>query len=189
MISTHQYFQMLVVWAILVVAISVGIQTDYGDMSLLTNVDHVILGIFTLEVIIKLLAEGDEPVSYFRDSWNVFDFCIVVASYVALMLPVDGVAMLRLIRLVRVFKLARSLPSLRIIVESLLESIASVGYIVFMMIGGQYIAAILCIIFFGENDPTHFNNLPVAMMSVWQCVTMDDWDDILYVAPHAVFPA
>ena len=174
-------FQYFIVGAIMVVAVSVGVQTDHGDSVLMTNLDHVILAVFTLEVIVKIIAEAGHPHTYFKDSWNLFDFCVVMASIVALMMPINGVAMLRLVRLVRVFKLARSLPSLRIIVESLLESLSSVGYIVLMIMGGQYIFSILCMIFFGKNDPEHFGTLPSAMMSVWQCVTLDGWENILYV--------
>ena len=74
------------------------------------TIDYIILGIFAIEVFIKIFAEGMAPWNYWFGSdwkWNNFDFIIVV-----LCLPVWGdsfggssVALLRLMRLMRVMKL------------------------------------------------------------------------------------
>ena len=58
-----------------------------------------------------------QPFNYFNDSWNVFDFVIVVGSYI----PGAGnsVTMLRLLRLLRVLKLVKRLPQLAVIINAL----------------------------------------------------------------------
>ena len=69
--------------------------------------DLIILYIFILEIVIKMVAEGNHPVQFFADGWNVFDFLIVAVG----LMPFGGNAItaLRLVRLLRVLKLVRSL--------------------------------------------------------------------------------
>merc|ERR1712196_305105 len=90
---------------------------------LVTALDLVILFIFDFEVIVKF---GSMRWKYFHDNWNCFDFTIALASkypYVFTNSAFINVAGLRLFRL---FKLAKSFPSLRGLVESLMESFGSV---------------------------------------------------------------
>ena len=67
--------------------------------------DAIILWIFILEIVIKLIAEGNKPLNFFTDGWNVFDFLIVAVG----LMPFGGNAItaLRLVRLLRVLKLVR----------------------------------------------------------------------------------
>lgn len=94
---------------------------------LLRLIDRLVLGAFMVEAALKILARGTQPWQYFQDGWNVFDFSIIVASF----LPISGqhVSMLRLIRLLRILKVIRVLPKLRMLVQSLFKSISSLGYI------------------------------------------------------------
>ena len=173
-------FQGFIVVTIIIVAVAVGWQTDYGDSALLTIAEDVIQNIFAFECAVKLVAEGEHPSAFFYDPWNSFDFFIVLAGYLGSYLPVD-LAFLRLVRLLRVFKLARSFPSLRIIVEALLASMSGVSYIMIMILVMNFIFAAMGIIFFGRNDPQHFGDLSRAMMTVWICETLDGWEDVLYI--------
>ena len=79
-------FQRFIVVVILFASVLVGIQT-YKDFalrhaSLLNALDVIILGLFTIELIIKILAEGSRPINYFRNPWNLFDFLIVYVIFV-----------------------------------------------------------------------------------------------------------
>ena len=67
------------------------------------TLDQFVMAIFILEIVVKLVAEGNRPLQFFTDAWNVFDFLIVVVG----LLPFGGSAVtaLRLVRLLRVLKL------------------------------------------------------------------------------------
>ena len=73
------------------------------------------LAIFTIEVVLKVVAEAFNPMRYFESNWNKFDFTVVVASY----LPGAGeIAMLlRMVRVLLVLKLVKQVPGLRMTVE------------------------------------------------------------------------
>ena len=65
---------------------------------------NLCLGVFTLEAALKIVAHGMQPRRYFDDSWNRFDFAVVLVSYVEFAYPLGGLAMLRLLRLLRMLK-------------------------------------------------------------------------------------
>ena len=147
--------------------------------------DNVILAIFTIDVVVKMIAEGDRPLHYFSDAWNCFDFFIVAACFVFMLpfMPDVGsmLAMLRLLRLLRVLKLVKALPQLRIIIEALISGFGSITFVTIILFMFFYLFANIGMIFFGENDPMHFGNLQFALMSLFRASTFDDWTDLMYI--------
>lgn len=182
-IATSKLFKNGITTTILIAGILVGIET-YDIM--VTNyhqtfevLDLIILIIFSLEIIIKILQEGKQPWKYFTDGWNVFDFIIVVSVF----MPFGGssIAVLRLLRLLRVLKLVKALPKLQLLVTALLRSIPSMGYVTLLLILLFYVYAVAGVTFFGHNDPVHFKDLEIAMLSLFRIVTLEDWTDIMYI--------
>lgn len=176
-------FSNFIIGVILVAGIMVGLETYEGFVqqhkAIFSVIDRIILFIFVVEVILKILAEGARPWRYFLNPWNLFDFTIVAVS----VLPFDVryVAVLRLARVLRVFRLVTSLPKLQIIVGALLRSIPSMAYVSVLLGLLFYIYAVLAVFNFGHNDPVHFGNLQTAMISLFQAVTMDGWSELMYI--------
>lgn len=182
-ISKSKWFQNLVTIAILIAGVLVGIAT-YPKFSLkheivLELLNKIILGVFIIEILVKIIAEGKKPWLYFTDGWNVFDFIIVAAAF----LPFGGssIAILRLLRLLRVLKLIKALPKLQMLVGALLKSIPSMGYVSILLLLLFYIYAVAGVFFFSENDPIHFQDLQRSMLSLFRVVTLEDWTDIMYI--------
>jgi voltage-gated sodium channel len=107
-------------------AVLVGVQTQLDrpgmrtSSAVVTGLDNFAIAMFTIEVALKIVAEGRHPERFFMDSWNMFDFGVVLACIVFLFhLPNVSLlmSMIRLLRLLRVIKLVRIFPELRIIVE------------------------------------------------------------------------
>ncbi len=186
-ITSSQWFPNFVLFVIIGAGVVVGMET-YPNMvtkygAILHVFDKLIVGIFVLEVIIKILSEGDKPWNYFKDSWNIFDFAIVVVSLSEFILPVNAsiVMVLRLVRIIRVFRLITALPKLQILVGALLKSIPSMAYIGVFLSLLFYIYATMSVFLFGANDPWHFGNLENSMVSLFRIVTLEDWTDIMYI--------
>ena len=182
-IADARWFQNLITFAILVAGVVVGIET-YPSMverhgGVLHFLNEVILWLFVVEVVVKIGAEGKRPWRYFYDPWNIFDFLIVAVCF----MPFDAqyVAVLRLARLLRVLKLVRALPKLQILVSALLKSIPSMGYVGLLLMILFYLYAVAAVFLFGANDPVHFKDLPIAMLSLFRVVTGEDWTDIMYI--------
>lgn len=190
-LSNSRWFQSLIIAVILLAGVVVGIETyelsspKVREFSgILHALDLIILGIFTFEAVVKILAEGTKPWNYFKDPWNVFDFSIVAVCYLAFVLPsisTGFVAVLRLARILRIFRLVTALPKLQMLVGAMLKSIPSMVYVGILLGLLFYIYAAMGVFVFGENDPVHFGTLHKSMLSLFRVVTLEDWTDIMYI--------
>lgn len=144
--------------------------------------DIIIISIFLFELIIKMVAEGSKPWRYFYDPWNIFDFIIIMLSIIPLFIPkesseLEGILAFRLLRLARafrafrVFRLIKQLRPLQLIVETLLRSIPSIGYVLLMLGVWFYVYAILGVFLFGKHDPAEFGNLHTSLLTLFECAT------------------
>jgi voltage-gated sodium channel len=182
-IADAAWFQNAITVVILLAGVLVGIETYPALVerfhAALHVGDQIILWIFVVEIVVKMAAEGKKPWRYFLDPWNVFDFIIVAACF----LPFEGnaVTVLRLLRLLRVLKLVKALPKLQILVGALLKSIPSMVYVSVLLFLLFYVYAVAAVFLFGENDPLHFENLEIAMLSLFRVVTLEDWTDVMYI--------
>ena len=186
-IADSSRFNIFILSTIIFAGILVGIQTYERQVThiahILEALDFIILFIFTVEVFIKVFAEGTKPLNYFKDPWNDFDFSIVAVCYLAFLTPdldASFIAVLRLARILRVFKLVTAIPKLQILVGALLRSIPSMGYVGVLLFLLFYIYAAMAVFIYGDNDPVHFENLHLAMLSLFRVVTLEDWTDIMY---------
>jgi voltage-gated sodium channel len=182
-VADSSTFQQAITAVIVLAGVLAGLETypevveRYG--ALLHVVDLVILAVFVGEIAIKMGAEGSRPWTFFRDPWNVFDFVIVAAA----LLPTDaeGVAVLRLARLLRVLRLVRALPRLQLLVSALLKSIPSMGYVSLLLGLLFYLYAVAGTHLFGGNDPVHFGRLETSLLTLFQVVTLEGWADLMYI--------
>jgi hypothetical protein len=92
----------------------------------LLRVEHIVLMVFTAEVLLKVLAEKLHPWKYFEKGQNVFDFIVVLACYAP---GGDQIAVLRLMRLLRLLKLLNFVPKLQIILKGLENGLESINYV------------------------------------------------------------
>ena len=185
--AEHPVFQNFITLVIILAGVMVGIQTykSMEDNATLALLDALILAAFTFEVIIKMIGEDFSPWYYFyrpetgADGWNIFDFVVVVGSF----LPGGGgmVTMLRLLRLLRVLKLIKALPELQVIVVALVGGLGSIGYIGVILFLFFYVFAIGGMLIFKENDLWHFGTLHMSLISLFRASTMEDWTDIMYI--------
>jgi len=164
-------------------AVVVGIETYPAVMDrhgkLLHAIDKIIIWLFALEAALKMAAGGRKWYRYFLDPWNVFDFIIVVVCF----LPVDAqfAQVLRLARVLRALRLISAVPKLQLLVGSLLKSLPSMCYVGLLLAIMFYVYAVLGVFLFRENDPVHFRNLELSMLSLFRVVTLEDWTDVMYI--------
>lgn len=178
----HSAFKGTIVAVILLAGLVVGLETHSGLVArhgtLLHALDKIILGIFVMEICLKLGAEFPRPWRYFRDPWNNFDFVIVAVC----LLPFDSefAAVLRLARVLRVLRLVTVLPKLQILVGALLKSIPSMGYVGLLLSILFYIYAVTGVFFFGKADPLHFGSLGDALLTLFGVITLEGWTGLMY---------
>ncbi|XP_058889704.1 sodium channel protein type 2 subunit alpha-like isoform X1 [Acipenser ruthenus] len=110
----------------------------------------VFTGIFTAEMIFKICAM--DPYYYFQEGWNIFDGIIVSLSLMELGLAnVDGLSVLRSFRLLRVFKLAKSWPTLNMLIKIIGNSVGALGNLTLVLAIIVFIFAVVGMQLFGKN--------------------------------------
>uniref|UniRef100_A0A673YAQ2 Sodium channel protein n=1 Tax=Salmo trutta TaxID=8032 RepID=A0A673YAQ2_SALTR len=110
----------------------------------------VFTGIFAVEMFAKLVAM--DPYYYFQEGWNCFDGFIVTLSLVELALAdVEGLSVLRSFRLLRVFKLAKSWPTLNMLIKIIGNSVGALGNLTLVLALIVFIFAVVGMQLFGKN--------------------------------------
>ena len=171
-----------IIGIILINAVVIGLETSDGLMAnhgtWLFVLDRLFLGVFILEALAKIWAFG--PKRYFRDGWNLFDFAIVLAS----LIPSTGqfATLARLARLLRILRLVSAFPELRLVVQTLVRSIPSMGHVVLLMSIVFYIYGVAGFYLFRDIDPTHWSSLGISLLTLFRVVTLEDWTDVMYAA-------
>ncbi|XP_049743309.1 sodium channel protein type 9 subunit alpha isoform X3 [Elephas maximus indicus] len=118
--------------------------------NMLTVGNLVFTGIFAAEMVLKLIAM--DPYEYFQVGWNIFDSLIVTLSLVELFLAdVEGLSVLRSFRLLRVFKLAKSWPTLNMLIKIIGNSVGALGNLTLVLAIIVFIFAVVGMQLFGKS--------------------------------------
>ncbi|XP_063321231.1 voltage-dependent L-type calcium channel subunit alpha-1D isoform X1 [Pelmatolapia mariae] len=168
----------------------------YNQPDWLTEVqdvaNKVLLALFTLEMLVKMYSLGLQ--AYFVSLFNRFDCFVVCGGIVetilvelAIMSPL-GISVLRCVRLLRIFKVTRHWASLSNLVASLLNSMKSIASLLLLLFLFIIIFSLLGMQLFGGKfnfDETvtkrsTFDNFPQALLTVFQILTGEDWNTVMY---------
>ncbi|MDR2405891.1 MAG: ion transporter [Deltaproteobacteria bacterium] len=167
------FFSAFVLIAILVNAAVLGLETskpinaEFGK--LLKLIDHICLFIFCVELAMKMICE---KMRFFLATWNIFDFFIVGIS----LLPgASYFSVLRALRILRAMRLITKLPKVRIIAESIIHALPSIGWLSVLLFIVFYIFAVLATTLFGTFFPEYFGSIGTSMYTNFQLLTMDSW--------------
>ncbi|XP_072890108.1 voltage-dependent T-type calcium channel subunit alpha-1I-like isoform X2 [Hemitrygon akajei] len=193
-IVESKYFNRGIMIAILINTISMGIE-HHEQPEELTNVleisNIVFTSMFALEMILKLTAFGF--FNYLRNPYNIFDGIIVIISVCEIVGQSDGgLSVLRTFRLLRVLKLVRFMPALRRQLVVLMKTMDNVATFCMLLMLFIFIFSILGMHIFGCKfslktdggdtvpDRKNFDSLLWAIVTVFQILTQEDWNVVLY---------
>lgn len=183
-IAESTRFQMAIMAVIVVNAIVLGLDTYPGIVEATGNLfevaDRVFLAIFVVELAIRIAAYGRHPQRFFTNGWNIFDFTIVAATFV----PGIGanITALRILRALRLVRLVELVGDLRIIVRGVLRSLVPLAGVASLVVIIIYIYAIIGNALFGDALPDDWGTVGSAMLSCFQILTLDNWDDLFFPA-------
>ena len=120
-ICKSRRFELVITAIIIVNSALIGLET-YVSHPAISLVQDVILVVFTIEIIMRMIAAKSIR-DFFRSGWNVFDLFLVLITYVPESLVPNSSAMLiiRLLRVFRVLRLLRASTEIKLIVTVLLR--------------------------------------------------------------------
>ncbi len=179
----------VVVTIILINAIAVfamGYPLEDDQQQLWFAIDYACVVFFVVEASIKMLRDGSR--GYFADSWNRFDFTIMVLSLPVLLVPLIGhnafqaIPVLRLGRLFRLFRLLRFIPDRQRLAAGIRRALrASIGVLLAVALV-NFILAIGACLLFRQFVPEYFGDPVTSCYSMFQIFTVEGW----YEIPNAI---
>ncbi len=178
-IADSDRFNYAIFGVILANAVVLGLETydfisrDHGEV--LGKLNDVFLGVFVIELTIRLVAFGSRPQDFFKSGWNVFDFVVVAASFAPGLR--ENATLLRLVRLARIVRIVRLLPDLRILVTAMarsLPAVASLGVLVVLLL---YVYAIVGWVIFDDHAPDQFGTVGEAMLTLFVMLSLENLPD------------
>ncbi|XP_077450070.1 voltage-dependent L-type calcium channel subunit alpha-1C isoform X2 [Stigmatopora argus] len=159
--------------------------TDIQDIA-----NKVLLALFTGEMLLKMYSLGLQ--AYFVSLFNRFDSFVVCGGILEtilvetkIMSPL-GISVLRCVRLLRIFKITRYWNSLSNLVASLLNSVRSIASLLLLLFLFIIIFSLLGMQLFGgkfnfeETRRSTFDNFPQSLLTVFQILTGEDWNSVMY---------
>ncbi|XP_052752167.1 sodium channel protein para isoform X26 [Galleria mellonella] len=144
---------------------------DHHDMDIdmekaLKSGNYFFTATFGIEATLKLIAMS--PKYYFQEGWNIFDFIIVALSLLELGLEgVQGLSVLRSFRLLRVFKLAKSWPTLNLLISIMGRTMGALGNLTFVLCIIIFIFAVMGMQLFGKNYVDYVDRFPGGDLPRW----------------------
>ncbi|MDW3118276.1 MAG: ion transporter [Roseovarius pacificus] len=184
----RQAVQNFILGVILFNAVILGMETSDRLMQaagpLIVILDSICLAIFVVEIAAKLYARGG---GFFRSGWNIFDFVIVGISLIP---AAQGLSVLRALRILRLLRVLSVTPSLRRVVEGLMNALPGMGSVFLLMGIIFYIGSVMATKLFGAVFPDWFGTLGLSAYSLFQIMTLESWSmgivrPVMEVYPHA----
>jgi len=174
-------FNLFIFAVILANAVVLGLET-YDTIvdeagGLLQALNAVFLGVFVVELAIRIAAHGSRPGDFFRDGWNVFDFVVIGLA----LAPIGGSnsALLRLARLARVLRVVRILPELRLLVVAVGRSLPGVASLAVMGVLVLFVYGMIGWLAFGDEFPADWGNIGDAMLTLFVLLSLETLPDMI----------
>ncbi|XP_061169673.1 voltage-dependent calcium channel type A subunit alpha-1-like [Saccostrea echinata] len=207
--------------------------------------------IFLVEALLKIVALGFvlHKGAYLRNIWNIMDFVVVVTGIITMAASSQlDLRTLRAVRVLRPLKLVSGIPSLQVVLKSIIRAMTPLlqvcllvffAIIIFAIVGLEFYSGAFktaCFklgtvgndednIYVGDEANirpcwdktqnaayfdafkcqenvsvcrarwvgpnygiTSFDNIAYAMLTVFQCITMEGWTEVLYYTNDAIGP-
>lgn len=184
----NRKFHVFIIGLIIFNAITLGLETSQSITNQLGPslhiLDQVILGVFVIEILLKLYAYR---VRFFNDPWNVFDFLIIAIS----LMPTSGIfSILRALRILRVLRLLSVVRSMRAVIQALFNALPGMSSIILVLLLVFYVSSVMATKLFNHAFPEMFGTIGESMFTLFQVMTLEGWAaevvrPIMVVYPYA----
>lgn len=201
-----KWFEIGIVIVILINSFLIGVET-YTITPTILLIQHIILGIFTIEIVLRFIAREDTK-SFFKSGWNVFDLSLVLISYIPEGV-FEGSSMIMVVRILRVFRVLRLLRTsdeIKLIIAVLSKSFSALFYNGIFFFIFLYLFSIIGVSMFKlpeyesldaagkekltelmafapnspECSPDPYGTLSESMFTLFRALTGEDWTDLRY---------
>lgn len=180
---------------------------EYKTLQAVEFVNKMLTFLFIVEMVVKVTGMGVNE--YCNDQFNIFDGVIVFTSIVEMIienffqadLAGGAISSLRAVRLLRVFKLARSWTSFRDLLAKMIVTFKDIQYFAMLLILFMFIFTLLGMELFafkvnynnsdkerpvdefykeGFYPRASFNDFPTGFTTIFIVFIGEDWNSVMY---------
>lgn len=205
-LTEAKWFDLSITTIIIINSLLIGVET-YITNDIISLIQNIILGIFTIEIILRFIA-ADSIKEFFKGGWNNFDLILVLIGYIptSMIANASMLMALRVLRVFRVLRLLRAAKEIKIMITVLIKSMSALFYNIVLFVIFVYLFAIIGVSVFKLPDPNTLNqeqavkyeqlmqvapNAPTcspdpygtldeAMFTLFRALTGEDWTDLRY---------
>ncbi|XP_072120008.1 cation channel sperm-associated protein 3-like [Mobula birostris] len=143
--------------------------------------EQLFLAIYTVEFIAKIYVD---PISYWKTGFNVFDFIVLMLSYIQRICMLRNSRIMSWFHVVRPLRILRAISLIRglqVLVGALVRTIKSAIFVLFLLFLLMTVFALIAYNFYGDSKTGDFKNwgsLKSAYFTLFSLVTLDSWSDL-----------
>ncbi|XP_016074594.1 PREDICTED: cation channel sperm-associated protein 4 [Miniopterus natalensis] len=176
----HPAFQLLLTLLLVVNAITIALRTNsflgqkYYEIFSIT--DDIVLTILICEVLLGWL---NGFWIFWKDGWNIFNFLIMFILFLGFFInELKAISITYTLRVLRLVHLCMAVEPLARIIRVILQSVPGMANILALILFFMLVFSVFGVTLFGAFVPRHFQNMPVALYTLFICITQDGWVDI-----------
>ncbi|XP_063168362.1 cation channel sperm-associated protein 4 [Candoia aspera] len=175
----HRAFKILIVTIVISNAVVIALRTEPAleekYFGLFSAIDKIVLSFLICEVILNWYYGFS---LYWKDGWNIINFCIVLYPAIGLIFPKLDQTLFRTVRVMRLIQVCTLVNGLARMIQVILQSIPDMANIMILLFAIMLVFSVFGVTLFGSLIPKHFGNLGTALYSLFICITQDGWINI-----------
>ncbi|XP_047726997.1 cation channel sperm-associated protein 4 isoform X4 [Prionailurus viverrinus] len=192
----HPAFQLLLALLLVVNAITIALRTNsflgQKHYELFSTIDDIVLTILICEVLLGWLngfwifwkAGPDRPHWGWppqppQDGWNILNFLIIFILLLGFFInELSAISITYTLRALRLVHVCMAVEPLARIIRVILQSVPDMANIMTLILFFMLVFSVFGVTLFGAFVPMHFQNMQVALYTLFICITQDGWVDI-----------
>ena len=180
-IVASKWFDLVIFGVIVANAVVLGLDTydtiEREAGGVLRTLNAVFLGIFVIELAIRIGSYGRRPQDFFKSGWNVFDFVVITAAFVPGVR--ENSTLLRLVRLARVLRVVRVMPELRLLITAVGRSLPGLASLTVMAVVLLFVYGMVGWLIFGDSLPDEYGNIGDAMLTLFVLLSLENLPTVM----------
>ncbi|XP_036203021.1 cation channel sperm-associated protein 4 [Myotis myotis] len=176
----HWTFQLLLATLLVINAITVALRTNFvlgqKHYEFFATIDDIVLTILICEVLLGWL---NGFWVFWKDGWNILNFLIIFILLLGFFISeLNVISITYTLRVLRLVHVCMSVEPLARIIRVILQSVPDMANIMALILFFMLVFSVFGVTLFGAFVPKHFQNMQVALYTLFICITQDGWVDI-----------
>ncbi|KAK2496554.1 hypothetical protein MC885_016549 [Smutsia gigantea] len=143
---------------------------------LFSIIDDIVLTILICEV---LLGWFNGFWIFWKDGWNILNFIIIFILLLGFFVnELSVISITYTLRVLRLVHVCMAVEPLARIIRVILQSVPDMANIMALILVFMLVFSVFGVTLFGAFVPVHFQNMQVALYTLFICITQDGWVNI-----------